>query len=89
MSVYLYLECCDHDPPLSSDDVGQHLTDLPRIRNEIANRKVFVAAAEHFPDYEYFTRNAARFFIRHPHCAIGIRDEYGALLAADKAEEDA
>ena len=77
MSTYLYLECLDHTPPLSSDgEVGQHLTDLPRIRTEIANRAAFVAIADQYPDYgHHFTNNAARFLCQHPHCRIGIRDE--------------
>lgn len=80
MSTYVYLECQDHNPPLSSNyEVGQHLSDLPRIRRDIANRDVFVAAvkAELDPDYDYFTNNAASFLTRHPHCRIGIFDEYG------------
>ena len=80
MSTYLYLECLDHDPPLSSnDEVGQHLYDLPRIRREIADRELFVKMAESGLDYtwdRYFTGNAARFLVQHPHCRIGIRDEY-------------
>lgn len=39
MSTYLYLECQDHNPPLSSHgEVGEYLSDLPRIRREIAQR---------------------------------------------------
>lgn len=78
MSTYIYLECLDHTPPLSSDgEVGQHLYDLPRIRDEIAKRDQFVAMADLAPDYgSHFTNNAARFFMQHPHCRIGIRDEY-------------
>lgn len=81
MSTYVYLECLDHDPVLSSDgEVGQHLYDLPRIRDEIAKRDLFVANAEAdvWPDYgHHFRNNAARFLIAHPRCNIGIRDEYG------------
>ena len=78
MSTYVYLECRDHNPPLTSDgEVGQHLCDLPRIRAEIAGRAHFVAQAEHYPDYGcHFVNNAARFLTQHPHCRIGIRDEY-------------
>lgn len=78
MSTYVYLECRDHNPPLTSEgEVGQHLSDLPRIRAEIAQRDTFVAAAEFEPDYgHHFTNNAAWFLRRHPHCSIGIRDEY-------------
>ena len=79
MSTYLYLECLDHDPPLGSDsEVGQHLYDLPRIRDEIANRATFVAASDLHPDYpDRYTNASAMFFVQHPHCTIGIRDGYG------------
>lgn len=89
MSTYLYLVCNDHTPPLHSDgEVGQHLTDLPRIRAEISKRDVFVAAAEHHPSYDYFTGNAARFFSQHPRCAIGIVDEYDKTHGlTDRGEE--
>lgn len=81
MSTYLYLECQDHNPPMSSDgEVGQHLYDLPRIRREIAERELFVALARSGIEFSYdhhFTSNAARFFTKHPHCRIRIFDEYG------------
>lgn len=76
MSTYLYLECLDHAPALTSDgEVGQHLYDLARIRREIAERSL-LAEIEHTYDSQ-FTSNAARFFAQHPNCRIGIRDEYG------------
>lgn len=80
MSTYLYLECRDHTPYLTSwGEVGQHLRDLPRIRQEIADRALFIAAGDRCPDYgNHFTNHAAGFFYQHPHCVIGIRDEYGA-----------
>jgi hypothetical protein len=81
VSTYVYLECLNHDPVLSSDgEVGQHLYDLPRIRDEIARRDLFVANANSGLGIDYgdhFTNNAARFLATHPRCAIGIRDEYG------------
>lgn len=81
MSTYVYLECLDHDPVLSSDgEVGQHLYDLPRIRDEIAKRELFAVNAEVdvWPDYgHHFTNNAVRFLAAHPRCNVGIRDEYG------------
>lgn len=80
MSTYLYLECLEHDPPLSSDgEVGQHLYDLPRIRREIADRDLFVTLARSEIGYGYdhhFTSNAVRFFAQHPNCRIRIVDEY-------------
>ena len=81
MSTYLYLECLDHDPVLrSSGEVGQHLYDLPQIREDIANRDLFVAVAEADldPDYgHHFRQNTVQFLVQHPRCSIGIRDEYG------------
>jgi hypothetical protein len=96
MSTYVYLECVDHDPPLSSDgEVGQHLYDLPRIRSEIAQRDLYVANAKSdffMGDYgDHFTNNAARFLAAHPRCNIGIRDEYGRehpLIDADRQPVD-
>ncbi len=81
MSTYLYLECQDHKPPMRSDgEVGQHLSDLPHIRQEITERDLFVALARSEIDFSYdhhFTSNAARFFAQHPDCRIRIFDEYG------------
>lgn len=79
MSTTLYLECRSHKPPISSwSEVGHNLTDLPRIRREIANRDKYVAAAELEPDYDDpLTNTAATFFTQHPNCNIGICDEYG------------
>lgn len=89
MSTWLYLTCLDHEPPLFAvDESGQHLTDLPRIRSEIAQREAVVKKwAEHgFPIVEvylpeqaepYFERHSALFLSKHPKCHIGITDEYG------------
>lgn len=81
MSTYLYLECSDHNPPLLSDrEVGQHLSSLPRIRREITERDLLAALVKSEIEHSYdshFTSTAARFFAQHPHCRIGIRDEYG------------
>lgn len=81
MSTYLYLECLNHDPVLTSwGEVGQHLSDLPRIRDEIAKRDLFVANANADLGIDYgshFANNAAHFLAAHPRCDIGIRDEYG------------
>lgn len=84
MSTYLYLECLDHDPPLRSDgEVGQHLYDLPRIRREIARRESFAELADCASYDHHFTGNAARFLTQHPHCRIGIRDEYSNQYPAE------
>ena len=80
MSTTFYLECLDHDPVLSSDEVGQHSYNLPTIRSDISNRELFssLANADLWPDWgHHFRSNAISFLIRHPHCRIGIRDEYG------------
>ena len=81
MSTYVYLQCLDHEPPLCSDgEVGQHLYDLPDVRKYIALRDLFVEnAKQDMPvSYDsYWASNAARFLSQHPHCRIGIVDEYG------------
>lgn len=39
MSTYIYLLCRDHNPAIQADgESGQHLTDLPQLRQDIANR---------------------------------------------------
>ena len=79
MSTYLYLQCEDHDPPLSAtEESGQHLYDLPQIRDDIANRDLLVAAAKDGMEMDgYFRRNTLRFLRQHPKCRLGIWDEYG------------
>lgn len=79
MSTYVYLVCFDHEPPITADDEsGQHLYDLPQIRADLADRERIVANVndDTWPD-DYFRRHTARFLSAHPHCRIGIRDEYG------------
>lgn len=82
MSTYLYLECLDHDPVISSywqGEVGQHLSDLKNVRGYIANRDALLKAHELDCDpSETWARTATYFFAMHPKCNIGIRDEYGA-----------
>lgn len=94
MSTWVYLECLDHDPPLRSDgESGQHLTDLPQIRSDIANRDLIVAAVK--ADFEigelehHFRRNTVRFLVQHPSCRVGIRDEYGSEHATVEDEVSA
>lgn len=90
MSTYLYLECLDHDPPLRADgESGQHLYDLPRIRNDIRRRDFFVAAEDTgFYNYgHHFIQNTASFLAQHPKCRIGIRDEYGREHALEDDDE--
>ena len=81
MSTYIYLQCLDHDPPLSADgESGQHLSDLPETRRMIAHRAEIVAimAADAPVTWDnHFASNTAWFLYRHPNCRIGIVDEYG------------
>lgn len=79
MSTWLYLKCLDHDPPLvAEDESGQHLSDLPRIRQEVADREALLKEWEGrncVPGY--FTYHSLRFLAQHRKCRIGIEDEYG------------
>ena len=77
MSTYLYLRCDAHDPPLrSGQEVGQHLYDLPLIRECIGKRQsAWLEGYE--PPEDYFEASAWRFLREHPHCPISIHDEYG------------
>jgi hypothetical protein len=88
--------CTCHVPPLpAEDESGQHLYDLPRIRREIANRDEVVEAwhagqLDNRDDSDaYFGRNSARFLADHPHCVIGIRDEYGRWHSLTETSEAA
>lgn len=81
MSTWLYLECMDHDPPIRADsESGQHLSDLPQIRGDIAMRDKLVELYElterEWPS-EHWRRNTVSFLAQHPKCHIRIRDEYG------------
>lgn len=85
MSTWLHLECLDHNPPIISiDESGQHLSDLPQIRDDLATPLTALLAqtespprSPFAPDPNYFRRHTATFRAQHPHCRIGIRDEYG------------
>ena len=64
MSTWLYLECLDHDPPLTADEEpGQHLYDL------------VVNSRDDIWPSDYFRVHAARFLAQHLKCRIGILDE--------------
>lgn len=69
MSTYIYLECLDHDPPLSSDgEVGQHLYDLPDIRKMIEQRDFYCELMKRDLPVSFdhhFTSNGARFLAQH------------------------
>ena len=80
MSTYIYLLCRDHNPAIQADgESGQHLTDLPQLRQDIANREAIVHALRvlDFQAHGSYRCNTARFLAAHPHCHLGIVDEYG------------
>lgn len=81
MSTYLYLRCQAHDPALlSTDEVGQHLSDLEQITEWLTERQQILAAGQ-VPSgsgsSSYFGRAAVEFFRAHPHCPLDVVDEYG------------
>lgn len=80
MSTWLYLECLDHDPPLTADsESGQHLSDLPQIWADLDKRLPELLLVLDIDGGSHFRKNTARFRQAHPHCHIVIRDEYGDL----------
>lgn len=89
MSTYLHLECRVHEPAISSDgEVGQHLYDLPNIREYIKHRSALAAVA--YLDgvtLSSWAGNAASFFKQHPNCPVFIADEYGKDHAVTIEEE--
>ena len=75
MSTYIYLLCRDHNPAIQADgESGQHLWDLPQLRQDIADRDAIVHSSPYGSRYR---RNTATFLAAHPHCRLGIVDEYG------------
>lgn len=89
MSTYLYLTCDSHEPPLpAEDESGQHLYDLPRIRDEIANRDFIARQIDRTGVVAgYFEMHSARFLHRHQGCQVGIEDEYGRRYATTGTDE--
>ena len=90
MSTYIHLQCLSRNPPLVADgESGQHLYDLPQLREDIANRYLIVQAAKAdiWPD-DYFRRNTANFLAAHPFCRLGIEDEYGREHPLEEESED-
>jgi hypothetical protein len=83
MSTTMYLQCLSHDPPLLSDEVGQHTLDLDDIRGYIANKDHLIAlikadipiGGQQNPPW---ASTAGWFMYRHPKCEIGIVDQYGS-----------
>ena len=88
MSTYIYLECLDHDPPVTSDgEVGQHLYDLSDVRKMIANKEViieFMKVMDNFQWDSHFDSNTARFLRDHPKCKIAIYSEYGDYYSIEE-----
>lgn len=76
MSTYLYLECKDHDPPLTSNgEVGQHTYDLDDIRRLLLQREAIVNLMNSDAPMDWdsqFSSNAAWFLKSHPKCNIEI-----------------
>ena len=79
MSTELYLRCESHNPPLENEgESGQHLYDLEQIWADIENRdRIAAAYSDGFTPGNAFRHNTARFLAAHPHCQIGVVDEYG------------
>ena len=91
MSTYIYLVCRDHNPAIQADgESGQHLYDLPQLRQDIADRDAIVHALRVLdlqPDDSY-RRSTARFLAAHPRCNLGIVDEYGREHPIEEESEE-
>lgn len=96
MSCSLYLECRSHEPAISSypQDVGYRESDdqIERAKGFIARRSILTRMAANpaeYPHDEYgpfaseWEGRAAVFLSEHPHCAVGLRTEYGADLTPE------
>lgn len=90
MSTWLYLECTAHEPPIQADgESGQHLYDLPRLRDEIAHRNEYANAKKIGASFDdQFTNATAQFLAEHPDCPIRIVDEYGDEHPLEEPEEE-
>lgn len=79
MSTWLYLRCESHDPPLKNDgESGQHLRDLEQIWSDLDNRdRIAIAYCDGMIPYDNYRHSTASFLAAHPHCRIGVIDEYG------------
>ena len=92
MSTYIYLTCRDHSPAIRADgESGQHLSDLPQLRQDIADRDVIVHALQELDLYPYdssYRCNTVRFLAAHPRCHLGIVDEYGREHPIEEESED-
>ena len=89
MSTYIYLLCRDHNPAIQADgESGQHLTDLPQLRQDIADRDAIVHAMHLYPSGSRYRHNTATFLAAHPRCHLGIVDEYGREHPIEEESED-
>ena len=92
MSTYIYLICRDHNPAIQADgESGQHLTDLPQLRRDIADRDAIVHAMQELdlcPHDSSYRRNTADFLAAHPRCHLGIVDEYGREHPIEEESEE-
>lgn len=91
MSTYIYLFCRDHSPVIRANgESGQHLTDLPQLRQDIANRDAIVHALQalDFYPHDNYRSNTADFLAAHPRCHLGIIDEYGREHPTEEESEE-
>ena len=89
MSTCIYLFCRDHSPVIQADgESGRHLYDLPQLREDIANRDAIVHALHLYPSGSRYRYNTALVLAAHPHCHLGIVDEYGREHPIEEESED-
>lgn len=89
MSTYIYLQCLDHDPPLTAvEESGQHLYDLPQVFLDLANREYLAGLWElgDAADLGYFRNRTAQFLSQHKTCRIRVVDEYGQVHEPEPPE---
>lgn len=86
MSTTLYLQCQDHEPKLRSvTEVGQHMTDIPRIRWELENRDVLLVAAEsENVEFHGRTQIVIGFMREHPKCTLAITNDIGEIIPEEE-----
>lgn len=84
MSEHWFLECLDHDPPISSERIAFHDDDELMQIAGMVNKRPFPAPRSWDGSCE---GNAVSFLSMHPHCAVGLVNEYGVRRAADGSDE--
>lgn len=89
MSTSIYIHCVDHEPHLSSGEVGTRLSELDRIRDDIKNKEYLIQRYE--DDFGYGLSDerlrTTRFLVSHQNCTLAIFDEYGVEHPIEKPEE--